>query len=83
MYFTNANLANCRFIGCNIKTTDFREANLTGATITDCLVEATRYKGAILTNFTFVHNFCHGNTVGQAFIDGMIAYEEMFEISSL
>ncbi len=78
-YFTNTNLSNCKFIGCNIKTTDFRGANLTNALITECPVESTRYKGSIRDGFIFENNYFMGNIVGQEFIDEMLEYEDKHE----
>ena len=78
-YFTNTNLSNCKFMGCNIKTSDFRGANLTNALITDCPVESTRYKGSIRDGFIFENNYCMGNIVGQEFIVDMLEYEDKSE----
>jgi uncharacterized protein YjbI with pentapeptide repeats len=67
--FTSANLTNCIFRDCNLKTTDFRNANLAGATIKNCSVESTMYKGAKTEGFIFDSNYYYGATIGQdAFI---------------
>ena len=79
VYFTNTNLSNCKFISCNIKTSDFRGANLTNALITECSVESTRYKGSAMSGFIFENNYCMGNTVGQEFIVEMLEYEDKSE----
>jgi uncharacterized protein YjbI with pentapeptide repeats len=78
-YFTNTNLSNCKFIGCNIKTTDFRGANLTNALITECSIESTRYKGSKMDGFIFENNYFMGNIVGQDFIVDMLEYEDKNE----
>jgi uncharacterized protein YjbI with pentapeptide repeats len=75
-YFTNTNLSNCKFIGCNIKTSDFRGADLTDALFTECNVEATRYKGSKMDGFIFENNYFMSNTVGQEFIVDMLEYED-------
>lgn len=63
--FKNANLANAKFISCNLKTADFSGANLENALIKNCLVESTRFEGAKLDNFQFEENYYFGATVGQ------------------
>jgi uncharacterized protein YjbI with pentapeptide repeats len=78
-YFTNTNLSNCKFIGCNIKTSDFRGADLTNASFTECNVESTRYKGSKTSGLTFENNYFMGNTVGQDFIVNMLEYEDKNE----
>jgi uncharacterized protein YjbI with pentapeptide repeats len=78
-YFTNTNLSNCKFIDCNIKTTDFRGANLTNALIMQCSVESTRYKGSKMDGFIFENNYFMGNTVGQEFIISMLEYEDEYD----
>jgi uncharacterized protein YjbI with pentapeptide repeats len=78
-YFTNANLSNCKFISCNIKTSDFREADLTNALFTECNVESTRYKGSKIGGLIFENNYFMGNIVGQGFIVDMLEYEDKNE----
>jgi len=63
--FKNANLANAKFISCNLKTADFSGANLENARINNCLVESTLFEGAKLNNFQFEENYYFGVTVGQ------------------
>jgi uncharacterized protein YjbI with pentapeptide repeats len=79
VYFTNTNLSNCKFIGCNIKTSDFRGADLTNALFTECNVESTRYKGSKMGGFIFENNYFMGSVVGQDFIVEMLEYEEKIE----
>jgi uncharacterized protein YjbI with pentapeptide repeats len=78
-YFTNTNLSNCKFIGCNIKTSDFRGANLTNALFTECSVESTRYKGSIMDGFVFENNYFMGSIAGHEFIAEMLEYENKYE----
>ncbi len=78
-YFMNTNLSNCKFIECNIKTTDFRGANLTNALIMECSVESTRYKGSKMDGFIFENNYFMGNIVGQEFIVDTLEYEDKYE----
>ncbi|MBP2832614.1 pentapeptide repeat-containing protein [Aquimarina sp. U1-2] len=61
----NTNLANAKFITCNIKTADFRGANMTNAIIKNCRVEGVMFKGAITDQLVFKENYCHSTTVGQ------------------
>jgi uncharacterized protein YjbI with pentapeptide repeats len=63
--FNGADLANAKFLSCNIKTADFRNANLTNAMIKNCLVESTMFKGAKVDGFIFEENYFHGNPLGQ------------------
>jgi uncharacterized protein YjbI with pentapeptide repeats len=78
-YFTSTNLSSCKFIGCNIKTSDFRGADLTDALFKECNVESTRYKGSKMGGFIFENNYFMGNIVGQGFIVDMLEYEDKNE----
>jgi uncharacterized protein YjbI with pentapeptide repeats len=59
--FSDTNLTDCKFIECNIKTSNFSNANLTRALINRCSYEATEFHGANITDFRFEENYAYGN----------------------
>ena len=63
--FRNSKLTDSKFIGCNVKTTDFRQANLTNALMRNCCVEGAMFKGAQTDGFQFIENYFMGSESGQ------------------
>jgi uncharacterized protein YjbI with pentapeptide repeats len=63
--FCNSNLANTKFISCNLKFIDLRGANITNAFMNKCLVGCAMFQGAVLENFKFIENYYYGLTIGQ------------------
>ncbi|KAA9339889.1 pentapeptide repeat-containing protein [Hymenobacter busanensis] len=67
--FTRADLTNCQFVECSLKTADFRYANLANATIEGCTVESTRFSHAIIDGFVFAKNSVYGQNAEQKDFD--------------
>jgi uncharacterized protein YjbI with pentapeptide repeats len=70
--FLRADLSDCHFVDCNLKTADFRHSNLSNASIVGCTVESTRFRDAILTEFVFNHNSSYSQDTGQTDFDDFI-----------
>jgi uncharacterized protein YjbI with pentapeptide repeats len=67
--FLRADLSNCQFIDCNLKTADFRHANLTNASMIGCAVESTRFADATVTGFVFNRNSVYSQDASQVDFD--------------
>jgi uncharacterized protein YjbI with pentapeptide repeats len=70
--FLRADLSDCQFIDCDLKTADFRHSNLTNASIVGCTVESTCFRNAILTGFVFNHNSAYSQDTSQTDFDDFI-----------
>jgi uncharacterized protein YjbI with pentapeptide repeats len=70
--FLRADLSDCHFVDCDLKTADFRHSNLSNASIVGCTVESTRFRDAILTGFVFNHNSAYSQDTGQTDFDDFI-----------
>jgi uncharacterized protein YjbI with pentapeptide repeats len=67
--FVRADLSDCQFVDCNLKTADFRYSNLTNASITGCTVESTSFSDSLVRGFVFSGNSVYGQDAGQEDFD--------------
>ena len=63
--FPKTDLRECKFLNCNLKTSDFNGADLRNAVIKECAVEATSYQGANVEGLIFENNSYYGLNLQQ------------------
>jgi uncharacterized protein YjbI with pentapeptide repeats len=71
--FSNSSFKNCKFIDCNLKTSDFSNADLSKSIFENCSVDSTIFVGAKTDNFAFKNNSAFGVTIDQN------NFKEMFQ----
>ena len=67
--FQNTNLADAKFIACNIKGVDFSGANFERGLIKNCAVEGLSLIDANIEGLNFEENYFHGNELTQDDLD--------------
>ncbi len=61
--FSQTDLANAKFVNCNLKGSDFSHCNLTKTTFENCSLESAEFKNANIVETSLTNCHCYGQLV--------------------